>query len=942
MLYTHEQDPERFSEPTVRQRQLAVLMTRVTAALRGTPEIVRLCGDSGMGKTHLLSAALTAMRPLPAGVFHTRCVPGAGAFTAARAVLAASTQQDTALAIGPGLRDKKSERHMLLALLECAQELMRQGPVVLVLDDFHHCDLSSVHWLDHTLRRARAASLAVVVSHPPGDLGRDTRKASCHGVFSGALGGAGQSVIELEPLSLDETALLIETSSGRIPEEPFTAACHEVTGGVPRELIELLRVAGKQGILPLAEEAERIHALGVSVVTVRGLDWLKEQPAPLRSVARAVAVAGTTRSRVVAELAGVTAFEGEALVTSLFRAGVLVSGTGTFRSADVREQLLRELSADQQVAARLRAARLLREEGRPAEEVARPCLELPPEALSEPWMLFVLRQAAVGASHEGRVIEAIHCLEHVLRAVPEDESTKVLLAETLSTLDLTKTAHRLREILKTVRDPRARALIAVALGPAPTVDGRLSETTAALREIVSTFDEWARRNPQPDDPELRTQLEAALVFVGIDGPATLRGTLERSRALVPPQGGTSAERSLLRAMAGAQLLDGVPAQQVVGLARAGLGAGTTSLGVEAIWPAFALYHAGEVETAVDLMTSLYTENAHDAGGFTECAALSARAYFRMRAGFMDLAAADAWTAVQIGQQEHLHENTPFARYVLALVLARQGFTDQAEALLTEDRSRKEWVCAEHFGRLMVSGLLREARGDHSGALSLLHRCGRELADAGLHNPVFAPWWVDAVRLLVQRGRTDEARDIVARTESQVVRWGTAEGHGLMLLARGMVAGGTAGLALLNSAVETLEQSPVRLARIDACVYHGEALMAADRFNDARGRLRGAVHLAVACGDLVSARRARRLLKTAGGRMPELATKPAETLTARERRVAELAAEGLSNRRISETLFVTLRTVESHLSSVYRKLGIELRTELGAALDTGLSSAGGAD
>jgi len=59
----------------------------------------------------------------------------------------------------------------------------------------------------------------------------------------------------------------------------------------------------------------------------------------------------------------------------------------------------------------------------------------------------------------------------------------------------------------------------------------------------------------------------------------------------------------------------------------------------------------------------------------------------------------------------------------------------------------------------------------------------------------------------------------------------------------------------------------------------------------------------------------------------------ETLTASERRVAQMAAQGLSNKEIAQTLFVTVKTVELHLSNVYRKLRIGSRRELGAALVT---------
>ena len=66
-------------------------------------------------------------------------------------------------------------------------------------------------------------------------------------------------------------------------------------------------------------------------------------------------------------------------------------------------------------------------------------------------------------------------------------------------------------------------------------------------------------------------------------------------------------------------------------------------------------------------------------------------------------------------------------------------------------------------------------------------------------------------------------------------------------------------------------------------------------------------------------------------MSELSATLADMLTSGERRVAALAAEGLTNREIADALFVTVHTVENHLSNVYRKLGVQTRAGLAAQL-----------
>lgn len=157
--------------------------------------------------------------------------------------------------------------------------------------------------------------------------------------------------------------------------------------------------------------------------------------------------------------------------------------------------------------------------------------------------------------------------------------------------------------------------------------------------------------------------------------------------------------------------------------------------------------------------------------------------------------------------------------------------------------------------------------------------------------------------------------------------------GLAALARGVIAPGGTGIEPLTEAVLTLAGSPARAEHAKAEFVLGRALLKTGDQRGAREHLRTATDLAQRCGALALAAVARRLLVTAGGRMRKMSASPLDMLTGMERRVAGLAAAGASNRSIAETLFVTVRTIETHLTSVYRKLGVSGRTELGAVLRT---------
>jgi DNA-binding NarL/FixJ family response regulator len=129
----------------------------------------------------------------------------------------------------------------------------------------------------------------------------------------------------------------------------------------------------------------------------------------------------------------------------------------------------------------------------------------------------------------------------------------------------------------------------------------------------------------------------------------------------------------------------------------------------------------------------------------------------------------------------------------------------------------------------------------------------------------------------------------------------------------------------------LEGSAAHLEHAKALLALGGALRRGRRPAEAREPLRLALEVADRCGAGGVVERARAELYAAGARPRVTALAGPASLTPSERRVAELAAEGQSNKEIAQALFVTLKTVEVHLSRAYRKLGITSRRELGRAL-----------
>jgi DNA-binding CsgD family transcriptional regulator len=143
--------------------------------------------------------------------------------------------------------------------------------------------------------------------------------------------------------------------------------------------------------------------------------------------------------------------------------------------------------------------------------------------------------------------------------------------------------------------------------------------------------------------------------------------------------------------------------------------------------------------------------------------------------------------------------------------------------------------------------------------------------------------------------------------------------------------GVDGIDALEEAVELTAVSPARLEYARALVALGAALRRKGQVTAARDRLRAGMDAAAALDATTLEERARLELTAAGVRPRRRRSSGVDSLTAAERRVAEAARDGMSNREIAESFFISLRTVETHLTHAYQKLGIQARTELVAAL-----------
>lgn len=222
-------------------------------------------------------------------------------------------------------------------------------------------------------------------------------------------------------------------------------------------------------------------------------------------------------------------------------------------------------------------------------------------------------------------------------------------------------------------------------------------------------------------------------------------------------------------------------------------------------------------------------------------------------------------------------------------------------------------------------------GDAAGALADFEECGRGLAAVGADHPSIVPWRSGAARACVQLGEAVRARQLADEDLKRARSFGAQRAVGAALRTAGWIAGGDRGLDLLREAVDVLSASEARLEHAHALTELGSSLLLQQHRVAATEPLRLALDIAHRCGATLLERRVRELLQSAGARPRRAAFVGRDALTPRELRLAEMAAEGHTNREIAEALFITTKTVETHLRHVYEKLGIGSRRDLPDAL-----------
>ncbi|HKO38983.1 MAG TPA: LuxR C-terminal-related transcriptional regulator, partial [Solirubrobacterales bacterium] len=270
--------------------------------------------------------------------------------------------------------------------------------------------------------------------------------------------------------------------------------------------------------------------------------------------------------------------------------------------------------------------------------------------------------------------------------------------------------------------------------------------------------------------------------------------------------------------------------------------------------------------------------------------------------------------------------TAHSRSFMADVMREQGRVDEAVRLLEGVTIRPGTHATNNW--LSVRAALLTATGRAEEALAVTDEVAANCT--AVPDPSRLWWRSLKAEALDRLDRGDEAQAL-AREELEVTRaFGAPGSLGRTLRVLGTLERAE-GLERLREAVAVLEGSTARLEHAKALAALGFGLRRARKPTEAREPLRRALELADACGADALAKEVRSELRASGSRPRREALSGVESLTASERRVADLAAAGRTNREIAQELYVSLKTVEVHLSNSYRKLEIRSRRELPRAL-----------
>ncbi|WP_405093166.1 LuxR C-terminal-related transcriptional regulator [Micromonospora sp. NBC_01392] len=879
-----------------RAAEMGLVEQALAEARAGIGSVVLFEGPAGIGKSALLGHARARARELG---FNLAAAVGRQLETTydwgcARQLFEGSPTP-------PGSQPEPDlERPEIHAFYRLVVKSCERGPLLVTLDDLQWCDLPSARMMAYLAARAYGLPMVLLGASRPGVAEIDQ-----------VLAGLARFTRVLAPLSVNGCAAVL----GHVGEE-LAQQCHELTGGSPLLIREISRHLGGESVL------ER-GAAGVRRLVQA---QVRQLPPGAAGVAQALAVwPGPAGAEAVASTARIDVAEAMHHLAALRANQLVVASDGGRRFAPARP-LIRE-AVYEGVGPGVRAGLHVRAAGvalRVGDVVGAgsQLLRVPAGWGGEVDAVRVLGEAARVCLARGAVDSAVaflrRLLEEDLGAGRGGVLTRLGMAEYL--VDTGAAVGHLTAGLALETDPETRARTALTLAAALHADGQPAEAMQVAQDAL-------HHSPDPLSGTHRA-LQAMLVDTAVAARRLPHiQPLVRELRDCPP-GSTSGDLMVQATLA---LHDALRNDRVSALNRAGAVATAADLGRQPFavaaaaraWQVLTMCDAAEALPAIDAFL------AHvGTPGFRWGQTLA-----RCHRGAVLLAHGDVREAVdelRLSWEQAVRHKLRLGKILagshLIIAFLRRGDVEAADAIRSQ--------LADGPGLDVTNGLrayaeasLLLAQGRTTLALARATALRDECRVSGITNAVDPDWRTLMIRCLTDLGRVDEALETAQEFISSATAWGTARAVGRSLAAMADVEHGRRSTELLHEAAKHFEAAEARWELAQTLYRLGESMRQTGSPTEAREHLRRAHEIAVACGAEALARDAAGSLRLLGARVRAEQEGGSDRLTPAEERVVELATAGHSNREIAQSLFIRLKTVETHLTSAYRKLGVSGRGQL---------------
>ncbi|WP_129312026.1 AAA family ATPase [Streptomyces sp. L2] len=927
---------------------LALLAEQAERARAGSGRVVLVRGATGTGRTTVLEAAAEDAAARGMRVLRARCfAENAGVpFGTVLQLLGSVPGSPPAPALGEGDERARGEE-----LWQTLRSYAAEAPLLVAVDDVHLADAPSHRWLVESARHVGGLTLPLLIA---------VTERSQYDIdppatgFAHTLSPALVHTHTLSPLSTNAAEELVRSALPDGTVADVLAGCVRAGANNPlliRALLDDLGADGRQTSAP-ERVPEASAALYPGAYPAAVSWWLDSAGPATTEVARILAILD---EGLDARAAGLSPYDG-ALAPHCHAAGLpgllgeltgtdparvsgwltAMTGFGLLRRDRagrphyahrlLRDAILTGVPTARRSAAHRAAARAMLQRGAPTESVARRLLAADgtAEETAPSWAFAVLRDAAELAVGDARTDDAVTYLRRAL-AEPLPEPHRQRLLTELGSLEHTLQGSpaglpRLSEAVRLAAEPHDRVRAAMALGTALAGRGKARSAVHVLREVGGQL------NGQPD--LLRT-LRTASAMLSEEDQAVRREVYRLTAdtaAHSPELLGAAGQSLLVRHAATGGLTSAEEAMRQVRVLLAEPADPLSDPFLVGTAAAIAQW-ADELDEADRLvnrgLTGLRPAVLHP----MRRALLNTRGDIAAARDDHEAALADpgVWRSPPPG-------TVPGNRHAHALTaLVHTGRVAEARRLadaLDPREAPDNW----EFNRFLYArGTLRAASGDPAAALHDFLECGRRQSSRDVVSPVVTPWRTAAAECRLALGSPREALTLAAEELRLARIWNTPRTVGRALSVVAAATGGRRGLDLAAEATELLRgaPSPTELSR--ALIRQGRSLTAAGERSRARDCLREAAEHAERAGALHLRGQAERALREGGARRPATDRTGSGALTGSERRIAELAAEGHTNPEIADLLHLARRTVETHLTSTYRKLGIRRRGELKGAL-----------